>query len=726
MVIILLAPISNSAYATDQTQDTHHIVLNQADDITTGSINGISYSYGYKSVDQSYQVALSGSRTYNDNKESSRNIEKTINLITGSSIIDLYWYRYYNKTSVNPSSEWIFENGLKTNGTGLFGVWYRYNLVENGLTGGMFLQGMFVKGSFPVIYADSIDLVVLNTHVTDILDLFGNKLMEIVVPEYYIRYYVSSSNTTVFEEKLVPVRGLGFQQVEPVDVVIDEQTKVGGVLTTTFNFDDSYTLTRNGHFVQISQPNYIFNYFSLEQATLHYVTDNKLTVSGNVYANVTRNITFKANNTAVPTDMIPFGWRSNYIVAQGEWSAETQDSGDLVSASALQGIVQAMLAVKNLNEYEWSSWGVYRPNRMIGYSDLDGNNMLSLVLNGTNLQTSDGIKALGIPEGSNLAGTVDTTSTFNFRSYWQRGNDILIDANVDQSGDKSVNYDFTFGFDPTSTNYDVSLDWTNPTSGSNGDTDFSWKVDYTNIPTTWWVANGSSNVVMTEPMDFSYSYDLSLHQTDGSATLSSTYYQSAIENPQLKGLLDGLSLATYERDAFLTLSTIDSQETSGSVANSATSTDFNIGSEPTFSVGFTGAKQNYQLGSSETAYQAIASSLFAFTAEGSDGATNESISSPFISPLGQRIVAGLTKATTDEVQSNLSWKYVEAFVITSYPTWNGESITHDPTYTAHFEPTEISSSGTKKGIISPLLVVIPLMILVLNQVKNRKYKLQNY
>ena len=156
---------------------------------------------------------------------------------------------------------------------------------------------------------------------------------------------------------------------------------------------------------------------------------------------------------------------------------------------------------------------------MIGYSDLDGNNMLSLILNGTNLQTSDGIKALGIPEGSKLSGTIDTVSSLKFRSYWQRGNDILIDVNVDQSGNKNVNYDFTFGFDPTTANYDVSLDWSNPTSGSNGDTDFSWKVDYTNVPTTWWVANGSSNVVMTEPMDFSYTYRKTISATPATVNI---------------------------------------------------------------------------------------------------------------------------------------------------------------------------------------------------------------
>ncbi|MHA2253266.1 MAG: hypothetical protein ACXAD7_23085, partial [Candidatus Kariarchaeaceae archaeon] len=113
-----------------------------------------------------------------------------------------------------------------------------------------------------------------------------------------------------------------------------------------------------------------------------------------------------------------------------------------------------------------------------------------------------------------------------------------------------------------------------------------------------------------------------------------------------------------------------------------------------FSTSFSGVKETYQLGDQEMAYQSKSSALFILTGEGSNTGTNISISNPFASPLGSHIVAGLSKATMDGINPNLSWKYIEAFIITSYPTWDGESIVHDPEYTSSFKPSDSTAETT--------------------------------
>ncbi|MHA2032306.1 MAG: hypothetical protein ACW99Q_23275, partial [Candidatus Kariarchaeaceae archaeon] len=154
---------------------------------------------------------------------------------------------------------------------------------------------------------------------------------------------------------------------------------------------------------------------------------------------------------------------------------------------------------------------------------------------------------------------------------------------------------------------------------------------------------------------------------------------------------------TYERDAFLTVNTIESDDLSGTVSNPTDTMNFKLGTEPAFATSFSGVKKTYQLGAQEMAYESLTSSLFVLTGEGSNTGTNISISNPFASPLGSHIVAGMSKATMDGVNDNLSWKYIEAFIITSYPTWDGDSIIHDPEYTVEFKASETSKSDKDSG-----------------------------
>ncbi|MHA2027913.1 MAG: hypothetical protein ACW99Q_00870, partial [Candidatus Kariarchaeaceae archaeon] len=147
--LLLTSQISAFADSSDNVNVEEYFPsssLNQVDDINTGTIGTMSYSYGYKSVDQSFDLLLSGSRTFTDHKENTREFERTINLIVGFNIVDVYWHRYYNKSSQDPTSDWVEEPNLKTNRTGVFGVWYRYNLVELGLNGSMWWQAMYSGG----------------------------------------------------------------------------------------------------------------------------------------------------------------------------------------------------------------------------------------------------------------------------------------------------------------------------------------------------------------------------------------------------------------------------------------------------------------------------------------------------------------------------------------------------------------------------------------------------
>jgi hypothetical protein len=253
---------------------------------------------------------------------------------------------------------------------------------------------------------------------------------------------------------------------------------------------------------------------------------------------------------------------------------------------------------------------------------------------------------------------------------------------------------------------------------------FSWKTVYDDMPMSWWAKNESAAIRARDPTDITYGYTLTIDPVSGLAILESTYEQSKIQDSQLQDMMDSqeMSMATYRRDYYLSV-TQTTQDTSGSFARPESQFDITVSGQDLFSQNFGGSKEQYHLqNDSSTKYDSGTSVMNLLTAEGFSGEpTNKTNRNPYSSPISRRIAAALTQWSADTFRSDIAWIFRENLVITSYPTWNGEGIVHDPAYSAYYAGTgardeETSDTGppdtTTEGAIPGFNLLFTVLILV--------------
>ncbi|MHA2136873.1 MAG: hypothetical protein ACW98G_03240 [Candidatus Hodarchaeales archaeon] len=175
-------------------------------------------------------------------------------------------------------------------------------------------------------------------------------------------------------------------------------------------------------------------------------------------------------------------------------------------------------------------------------------------------------------------------------------------------------------------------------------------------------------------------------------------------------------MAAYRRDYYLSITQI-SQDASGSFARPESEFDLTVAGKDLFSQNFGGTKEQYYLvNDPSTTYSSGTSVMNLLTAEGFSGEpTNQTARNPYSSPISKRIAAGLTQWSADTHTQDISWLFRENLVITSYPTWNGEGIVHDPVYTASYEGTgshEESTTDESEAGVPGFSLILPIVILV--------------
>jgi hypothetical protein len=114
---------------------------------------------------------------------------------------------------------------------------------------------------------------------------------------------------------------------------------------------------------------------------------------------------------------------------------------------------------------------------------------------------------------------------------------------------------------------------------------------------------------------------------------------------------------------------------------------------------FGGSKQKYTL-DDLTTHDSQTTIVNVITGTGTSGepeSVNVSTYSPFASSKFARDVGmSLLKWSADERTKipGIDWEFRENIVITAYPTWKGQGITHDPAYSAVYTPSKTSSEST--------------------------------
>ncbi|MHA2215000.1 MAG: hypothetical protein ACXACY_03660 [Candidatus Hodarchaeales archaeon] len=713
---------------------------------TSGTFFGFDYEYGEQM--RNFTKTVSYSQSFSESESNTKTREFTIQapIRTGLEVKDIFWQRLTNRTKVAPSTSWQLPNspqnwrgyrpdGYLTNGTEAGGAWYRYNGIKN-LNWNNFSQalniswfgrrldiGLAEKWLFPAWFTSYTILSEVGTVDVPMQDWLGTTYAMTNKPMYHIAYVFDSGtpadqndDEVVFQELLVPKFVFIKVLTTSMAVEVSETSSVAASLTGKFNYSGTWTENLYGQHVSVKDgTNYWFDYFALISGNVEYEYAAGFTLDGALSTNITREVTFASNGSAVPESIRPIHLQSLRIVLAGNWDFYEEESGILHGEGAIQSMIQVLLTKASTETSpNLAVWGNFNPGRVIGYRDVDGDNILTAYLNESLIATPDAIMAVGIPEGAHIAGSYYGNGVANAKVYTSLGDWIIADEekDVEQTVDRS--FEEIWGYDPrnpgTGPN-SVNLNWYTPEQ-ENGKAKFSWKTTYDDMLMTWWAKNSSVDRVVQDTTDLTYDYTLTLAPETGIATLASTYQQSGIQERQLKEMMSSqeVSMAAYRRDYYLSMTQIG-QDASGSFARLESQFDMTVAGQDLFSQDFGGAKEQYYLANDpDTLYSSGTSVMNLLTAEGFSGdPTNQTARNPYSSPVSKRIAAALTQWSADTRMEDVSWIFRENLVITSYPTWNGEGIVHDPTYAASYEAT---GSHKEESPIPGFTITFSIIILV--------------
>lgn len=707
---------------------------------TSGSFYGFDWEYGEETRNFTKSADFADSFSESESRTVTRSFTRDAFIRTGLEVQDIFWERWTNRSKAAPSSTWELPgspqnwlgyraDGYLSNASGQGGVWFRYagvtvidwgpgpfgqaanyswfgRLIDVGLAEIPEDNNWFLPQTWITSY---VNLTFIRNETVPMQDWLGIIHDYTEVPMYNITYTYDGGTPTdpsddeiVFAELLNPRFVLVRVETKVAEVSVNETVDVSASLSGQFNFSGTWEENLHGQHVSVKDgTNYWFDYFALISGNVNYTFKGGFTLAGSLSNNVTREVEFTSNNSKVPESFRPAGLQSLRIRLVGEWDNYAEESGILHGQGAIQSMVQVLLTKASTNTTpNLAVWGNFNPGRIIGYKDVDGDDILTAFLNESHIATPDAIMAVGFPEGAHLEGTYSATSSLDADVYMSLGEWKIADdeSSVTVDVDKAVNV--TWGYDPriTDPDIDVSLTWTDPVE-SNGEATFEWETKYVNTPMTWWAKNDSVERIVIDDTDITYSYSLTIDPVSGEAILSSTYQQSEITDPQLREMTSSqeMSMATYRRDYYLSMTQIGA-DTSGSFARPESQFDMTVAEEDLFSQNFGGAKEEYYLNSDpNTLYQSGTSILNLLTAEGFSGEpTNQTKRNPYSSPISKRLATALTQWSADTHTKDISWIFRENLVITSYPTWNGEGITHDPTYAASYIGTDARIEETSE------------------------------
>ena len=699
---------------------------------TSGTFYGFDWEYGEETRNFMKSVAYSDSFSESESNTKTKSYTLQVPIRTGLEIQDIFWERWTNRSKVAPSASWELPgspqnwpgyraDGYLNNKTGQGSAWFRYTGVTvKGWDFGIFGQAANYSWFGRQIDVGLAEIALIQTWKTSYVNLTVGAPESIPMKDwlgtihdytnvrsYRITYSYDkgtpdpSDDEVVFEELLNPRFVLVRVKTTKYTVNVDETATVAASLSGQFNFSGTWEENLYGQHVSVKDgSNYWFDYFALIEGDVDYEFEGGFTLKGYLSSNLTREVRF-TNDTKVPESIRPIWLQSLRLRLAGEWDNYANESGVLYGQGAIQSIIQVLLTKASTSQSpNLAVWGNFNPGRVIGYKDVDGDEILTAFLNESQIATPDVLMAVGFPEGAHLEGTYYANGFANADVYFSLGDHIFADneSSVTVTVDKTI--DETWGYDPRLSDLDptVSLTWTDPTE-SGGKATFEWETTYADVPMTWWAKNETLERVFTDVTDITYGYSLIIDPVSGEAILESTYQQSEIEDAELKQMMSSqqMSMATYRRDYYLTMTKFNA-DMSGSFARPESQFDMTVAGEDLFSQNFGGAKEKYYLHNNPgTFYDSGTSILNLLTAEGFSGEpTNQTEKNPYSSPISKRLAVALTQWSADTYTADISWLFRENLVITSYPTWGGEGVTHDPAYSAFYAGTEPRESETSE------------------------------
>ncbi|MFX0183588.1 MAG: hypothetical protein ACFE95_10950 [Candidatus Hodarchaeota archaeon] len=716
----------------------------------SGTFYGFDWEYGLTTRNFTKSIDFSQSFSESESKTNTKTYTRNALILTGLEEIDVFWQRWTNRSKAAPSSTWeppgspqnwrgYRADGLLTNKSGAGGAWYRYAGINVHHWGpgvqawnfswfgrqidiGLAASDSSWKTSYTLV--KSIDTVTVPMQ-----DWLGIKYGTTDIDMIHIGYIddrgtvgVYTDDIVVFQELLIPKFVLVKVNTKSYQVSVTETSSIETSLSGAFNISGTWEENLYGQHVSIKDgTNYWFDYFALISGNVDFDYTGGFSLKGSLSSNVTREVKFADNNSLVPESIRPAGLQSLKIVLAGEWDHSHSESGTLYGQGAIQSIIQVLLTKASTEQSpNLAAWGNFNPGRIIGYKDIDGDEILTAFLNESQIVTPDTIMAIGFPEGAHLEGNYHAKAVATADVYMSLGDWIIADEEASVTLTADITVDETWGYDPRDPGTgpsNVGLDWTDPVE-TNGKAIFEWETTYDDTPVTWWARNDTTEIITQDEADITYGYTLTIDPEAGEARLESTYDQSKIQDTTLKNMMNtqSISMATYYRDYYLSM-TETSADTSGAFARPESQFDVTVAGEDLFSQDFSGKKETYILHNNPgTTHTAGTSVLNLLTAEGFSGEpTNRTERNRFSSPISKRIATALTQWSADTQKTGVSWIFRENIVITSYPTWNGEGITHDPAFVATYSETGAREDGVPGFGFSVSLILFIVIALVVKK-----------
>ncbi|MFX0170718.1 MAG: hypothetical protein ACFE9L_02240 [Candidatus Hodarchaeota archaeon] len=701
------------------------LATNQA----SGTFYGFDWEYGLQS--RNFTQSLAFSQSFSESESETNEITYTLNapIRTKLEIIDIFWQRWTNRTIAKPSSTWeppgspqnwlsYRADGLLTNGTDGVGAWYRYAGINvdrwdypvQALNISWFDRQIDIglaaeDDSWHTNYTLLTPIINVTVPMQDSLGVVYDSMN---VSMYHIGYIynsgtpvITTDDVLVFQELLVPQFMLIEVKTKSTQISVTETSSVAASLSGAFNISGTWDENLYGQYVSIKDgSNYWFDYFALISGYVDFSYSGGFSLAGSLSSNVTREVTYTNNGSTVSESIRPAWLQSLRIVIAGEWDHSHSEIGTLYGQGAIQSIIQVLLTQTTTDQLQnIAAWGNFNPGRMIGYKDINGDGILTAFLNQSQIATPDAIMAIGFPEGAHLASTYHAEDSADADVFISLGDWPIVNETSSVEITKDTVVDETWGYDPRESGTgpsDVSLIWTDPAE-TNGKAIFKWETTYSDTPVTWWARNDTTAIITQDNADITYGYSLTIDPELGEAKLESTYQQSEIQDVTLKNMMSSqtMSMATYYRDYYLSM-TQTSADTSGAFARQESKFDMTVAGKDLFSQDFGGKKETYFLHNNPgITLTAGTSVLNLLAAEGFSGEpTNSTEENIFSSPVSRRIATALTQWSADNQNPGVSWIFRENIVITSYPTWNGEGITHDPAFTAIYAGTGARDSDS--------------------------------
>ncbi len=670
-------------------------------DLINGTFNGIKYRYGNKT--ERYQGSFNQTITdiINETHVRSEVTSQSLYLIENWTLVDIFWkvitFKHNQTDNSNETKETVINNETFVN--------IVFPLILNGLLNDPNSQN-------DTQYA--LDWAIM-------IDQNDTPLLRIPVNVSYYNF-VRNNDTEykIYVQPLIFKVNLTWRLYEDIQVNTTEFLFVYAYIQSTYNL--TYDMNISSVMVNIwHEPSLFVQVLGAGHYTFRFTELSATMMFYYVQALRFYQLTF-ANGSAVPWEMYPFELYPVNYTQQGISIEINYQEGIIRGASIQQSIVQSYLlpqggtnntaptnetrdgnaAPNATDSSRLALWLIQTIPTFIGFRDNNHNGILDLefsVDNGITIGSTDRPVLFGNAEAQER-------SVLRYRQRYQLYNASfqLLGLNIsDEVQNQEINETFfnveVEAIGDVDAFPEPQLTWNEPREVANGTYQFNFTIQYDNVPIVWQRIDGSN---VTTTMDVGYNYVFTVNPVAKQARLSPTFRYGSVNLPGLSRPNVNISLAVPFLSEFLFLTPIQSladsqQDLNKSKAAAIADVRLISGNLTLGEVNASGIKSFYKVGSTNIRrMKTSAMHLVDVT-----GVFTRSEATEF--SIGSDAFKVVKNAILEAAKSNVSFalRYRSDIYLLNYPTWNGQEIEHDPTFSISYDAPSPPPESSGPEVILP-------------------------